>query len=241
MNFSANCCIHFSVDPSKKSQIIIEIVGLTLSYAQPFILQKSSRSFLHIRLIFALLHLFSTVYEIQVITGDKRGAGTDAHVFVTIFGDHGQTPRVQLINRYILIFCSQLALSVLHFFALWPISVPSSTHFISCYVPVLPLFDRSFFVSWFIFCPILFHSSFLFGPYLDHILGFFWAQQTPETGRWVFSGEVFSCSLPPQWHFYCDTWRNPTDNPCVVNPHAWPLHHCTRIIWSGKNLEETWK
>eukprot|EP00794_Sanderia_malayensis_P016965 gene16965-18674_t len=39
------------------------------------------------------------VYEIEVLTGDKRGAGTDAHVFVTIFGDHGQTPTVQLINR----------------------------------------------------------------------------------------------------------------------------------------------
>eukprot|EP00795_Rhopilema_esculentum_P013094 gene13095-3880_t len=39
------------------------------------------------------------IYEVGVYTGDKRGAGTDAHVFVTIFGDHGQTPRVQLINR----------------------------------------------------------------------------------------------------------------------------------------------
>ena len=43
---------------------------------------------------------FVSVYEVGVYTGDKRGAGTDAHVFVTIFGDHGQTPRVQLINRY---------------------------------------------------------------------------------------------------------------------------------------------
>ena len=42
------------------------------------------------------------VYQVEVLTGDKRGAGTDAHVFVTLFGASGQTPRVQLINRSVM-------------------------------------------------------------------------------------------------------------------------------------------
>ena len=40
-----------------------------------------------------------TVYVIEVYTGDKAGAGTDAHVFVTLFGKGGQTPKTQLISR----------------------------------------------------------------------------------------------------------------------------------------------
>ena len=32
-------------------------------------------------------------------TGDVRGAGTDAHVFVELFGKRGQTPKIQLIKR----------------------------------------------------------------------------------------------------------------------------------------------
>ena len=39
------------------------------------------------------------VYEVDVLTGDVRGAGTDAHVFITIYGDRGNTGRVQLVNR----------------------------------------------------------------------------------------------------------------------------------------------
>ena len=42
------------------------------------------------------------VYEVSVITGDVKGAGTDAHVFITMHGDRGTTPRVQLINRCLL-------------------------------------------------------------------------------------------------------------------------------------------
>ena len=46
------------------------------------------------------LHAFFwTVYVIEVYTGDKAGAGTDAHVFVTLFGKRGQTPKTQLISR----------------------------------------------------------------------------------------------------------------------------------------------
>ena len=36
-----------------------------------------------------------------MLTGDLRGAGTDAHVFITIYGDRGNTGRVQLVNRYL--------------------------------------------------------------------------------------------------------------------------------------------
>lgn len=39
------------------------------------------------------------VYVIEVYTGDKAGAGTDAHVFVTLFGKRGQTPKTQLISK----------------------------------------------------------------------------------------------------------------------------------------------
>lgn len=43
--------------------------------------------------------LFIVVYEITVETGDIRGAGTDAKVYVTVFGSKGHTPKVLLANR----------------------------------------------------------------------------------------------------------------------------------------------
>lgn len=39
------------------------------------------------------------VYVIEVYTGDKAGAGTDAHVFITLYGKRGQAPKTQLISR----------------------------------------------------------------------------------------------------------------------------------------------
>ena len=42
---------------------------------------------------------YLTVYVIEVYTGDKAGAGTDAHVFVTLYGKRGQAPKTQLISR----------------------------------------------------------------------------------------------------------------------------------------------
>ncbi|XP_061116516.1 lipoxygenase homology domain-containing protein 1 [Conger conger] len=39
------------------------------------------------------------VYEVVTITGDERGAGTDANVFVTFFGDYGITPKVHLASK----------------------------------------------------------------------------------------------------------------------------------------------
>ncbi|XP_047448234.1 lipoxygenase homology domain-containing protein 1 [Mugil cephalus] len=39
------------------------------------------------------------VYEVVTITGDERGAGTDANVFITLFGDYGITPKVHLASN----------------------------------------------------------------------------------------------------------------------------------------------
>ncbi|XP_058024091.1 lipoxygenase homology domain-containing protein 1 [Ahaetulla prasina] len=39
------------------------------------------------------------VYEVVTVTGDIRGAGTDANVFVTLFGEFGITPKVHLTSK----------------------------------------------------------------------------------------------------------------------------------------------
>ncbi len=38
-------------------------------------------------------------YKVTVYTGDKRGAGTDANVFINIFGEHGNTGERKLDNN----------------------------------------------------------------------------------------------------------------------------------------------
>lgn len=35
-------------------------------------------------------------YKVHVFTGDVKGAGTDANVFITIFGEYGDTGERQL-------------------------------------------------------------------------------------------------------------------------------------------------
>ncbi|XP_013416715.1 lipoxygenase homology domain-containing protein 1 isoform X2 [Lingula anatina] len=40
-----------------------------------------------------------TEYEIVTVTGDCKGAGTDAHVYITIYGKSGVTPKLQLKNN----------------------------------------------------------------------------------------------------------------------------------------------
>jgi len=40
-----------------------------------------------------------SVYEVVTVTGDVKGAGTDANVFVTLFGDFGVTPKVHLASK----------------------------------------------------------------------------------------------------------------------------------------------
>ena len=39
------------------------------------------------------------VYEVVVATGDVRGAGTDANVFITMFGENGLTPKLHLTSK----------------------------------------------------------------------------------------------------------------------------------------------
>uniref|UniRef100_A0A8C4UPX1 Lipoxygenase homology domains 1 n=1 Tax=Falco tinnunculus TaxID=100819 RepID=A0A8C4UPX1_FALTI len=38
-------------------------------------------------------------YEVITVTGDVRGAGTDANVFVTLFGEFGITPKIHLTSK----------------------------------------------------------------------------------------------------------------------------------------------
>nr|XP_016847282.1 PREDICTED: lipoxygenase homology domain-containing protein 1-like [Anolis carolinensis] len=39
------------------------------------------------------------IYEVVTVTGDIRGAGTDANVFVILFGEFGITPKVHLTSK----------------------------------------------------------------------------------------------------------------------------------------------
>ncbi|KAJ7993944.1 hypothetical protein DPEC_G00259930 [Dallia pectoralis] len=39
------------------------------------------------------------VFEVVTITGDERGAGTDANVFITLFGEYGITPKLHLTSK----------------------------------------------------------------------------------------------------------------------------------------------
>ncbi|XP_075870025.1 lipoxygenase homology domain-containing protein 1 [Nelusetta ayraudi] len=39
------------------------------------------------------------VYEVVTVSGDVKGAGTDANVFVTLFGDFGVSPKVHLASK----------------------------------------------------------------------------------------------------------------------------------------------
>lgn len=38
------------------------------------------------------------VYTVEVVTGDEFGCGTDANVFVTIFGELGDSGEKKLVN-----------------------------------------------------------------------------------------------------------------------------------------------
>ncbi|KAM9262068.1 lipoxygenase homology domain-containing protein 1 [Morus bassanus] len=40
-----------------------------------------------------------SIYEVVTVTGDVRGAGTDANVFVTLFGELGITPKTHLTSK----------------------------------------------------------------------------------------------------------------------------------------------
>ena len=38
-------------------------------------------------------------YKVTVYTGDKRGAGTDANVYITLFGDAGESTEMRLDTK----------------------------------------------------------------------------------------------------------------------------------------------
>ena len=42
---------------------------------------------------------FSTEYEVLVTTADKFGAGTDANVYITVYGKKGVSKKLQLKDR----------------------------------------------------------------------------------------------------------------------------------------------
>ena len=56
----------------------------------------SDHHVLQITELIRLLFLLSLEYEVVVVTGSVKGAGTDANVSLTIFGKTGQTPKLAL-------------------------------------------------------------------------------------------------------------------------------------------------
>ena len=46
-----------------------------------------------------LLSTCCAVYEVVTITGDEKGAGTYANIFVSLFGSYGITPKVHLASK----------------------------------------------------------------------------------------------------------------------------------------------
>lgn len=61
-------------------------------------MDKSAHIFIYLSISNLNFPLFS-VYEVVAVTGDVKGAGTDANVFVTLFGDFGLTPKVHLASK----------------------------------------------------------------------------------------------------------------------------------------------
>lgn len=61
-------------------------------------LAKESKRFFS-ACIYIIVFINPAVYEVVTITGDENGAGTDANVFVTLFGDYGITPKIHLASK----------------------------------------------------------------------------------------------------------------------------------------------
>uniref|UniRef100_A0A9J8ARP5 Lipoxygenase homology domains 1a n=1 Tax=Cyprinus carpio carpio TaxID=630221 RepID=A0A9J8ARP5_CYPCA len=49
--------------------------------------------------IYIYMLSFVEVYEVVTVTGDVKGAGTDANVFITLYGEFGVTPKVHLASK----------------------------------------------------------------------------------------------------------------------------------------------
>ena len=43
-------------------------------------------------------NLTTVVYEVKVLTGDRRGAGTDANVSITLYGDKGSSGQPKVLQ-----------------------------------------------------------------------------------------------------------------------------------------------
>ena len=49
---------------------------------------------------FSMIHCFAgNRYKVSVFTGKKRGAGTDADVYITLYGDMGETGAIMLDDK----------------------------------------------------------------------------------------------------------------------------------------------
>ena len=47
-----------------------------------------------------MIHCFAgNRYKVSVFTGKKRGAGTDADVYITLYGDMGETGAIMLDDK----------------------------------------------------------------------------------------------------------------------------------------------
>ena len=51
-----------------------------------------------VRMLRLLLLFTDSQYKVSVYTGDKKGAGTDANVFITMFGENGDSGEMKLDN-----------------------------------------------------------------------------------------------------------------------------------------------
>lgn len=71
------------------------LFNIYLIFLALFIL--SIKIYLLIRYFLSLPTL--AVYEVVTITGEVAGAGTDANIFVTLFGEYGITPKVHLASK----------------------------------------------------------------------------------------------------------------------------------------------
>lgn len=87
---------------------LLDVPGLSVFVLQylyrwsRFYFTISGCSFLNSFLHSTLLCLFSlSVYEVVTVSGDVKGAGTDANVFVTLFGDFGVSPKVHLASKWV--------------------------------------------------------------------------------------------------------------------------------------------
>ena len=91
MQSSDKCIILFVFDPIHIQSVSVVLLT-AIDVENIYMVYNVLHSFL-------IMIFYLTVYVIEVYTGDKAGAGTDAHVFVTLFGKRGQTPKTQLISK----------------------------------------------------------------------------------------------------------------------------------------------